>query len=125
MSHFTNIETQIRDLDALRLACAELGLELSPAGEARGYGQNRLPGDFVIRLKGPYDLALQRQPEGSYRVVADFWGDHVEREVGPGCGRLKQLYGVHLAQTAARRRGYHIRRQDQPNGQIRLAITQV
>ena len=37
MSHFTTIQTQIRDLDALRDACAELGLTLVPDANCRGY----------------------------------------------------------------------------------------
>jgi len=40
MSHFTTIQTQIKDIAALR-ACAELGVELSENAEARGYGGNR------------------------------------------------------------------------------------
>jgi len=53
MSHFTTINTQIKDLEALREACQELGLGLLQDTEARGYGSNRRRAEFVIRLKGP------------------------------------------------------------------------
>jgi len=66
MSHFASIQTQIRDMKALGSACSELGLELVPDTEARGFGQNTRRGDFVIRLRGPYDIALNRQDEGTY-----------------------------------------------------------
>ena len=36
MSHFTTINTQIKDINALRDACKELGLEVLPDAEARG-----------------------------------------------------------------------------------------
>jgi hypothetical protein len=36
MSHFATIETQIKDIEALRAACLEMGLELIPQAEARG-----------------------------------------------------------------------------------------
>ena len=93
MSHFTTIQTQIKDIAALESACAELGLSLAPNAEARGFASSRHRGDYVIQLKGPYDIALVR--EGNhYNLVADQWEGHVEREVGPNFGRLLQLYAV-------------------------------
>ncbi|OGV64620.1 MAG: hypothetical protein A3K19_29785 [Lentisphaerae bacterium RIFOXYB12_FULL_65_16] len=121
MSHFTTIEVQIKDVAALRAACAELGLELRENAVARGYGSSRVRGDYVIRLKGPYDVALTRQPHG-FGLAADLWDGHVERELGPGLGRLKQLYGVHKATAEARRKGLTVRRQALANGGIRLAL---
>ena len=58
MSHFTTIKTQIKDAAALRSAVTELGLELIANAEARGYISNKTKGAFVIRLKGPYDIAV-------------------------------------------------------------------
>ena len=122
MSHFAEIQTQLRDIAALRAACTELELEVLQNAEARGYGSNRTRGDFVIRLKGPYDVALQRQADGNYRLVADLWRGHVENELGKDFGRLKQLYGVHKATLEARRKGLTVRRQSLGNGTIRLAL---
>jgi hypothetical protein len=45
MSHFTEIQTQIKDIEALRLACQELGLDLLQNAEVRGY--------YEICMKGP------------------------------------------------------------------------
>ena len=42
MSHFTTIQTQVRDLDALRLALGELGVSLREKTNARGYAGNQL-----------------------------------------------------------------------------------
>ena len=125
MSHFTTINTQIRDITALRAACTELGLEVAENTEARGYGGNSTHGDFVIKLKGPYDVALQRQPDGCYALDADLWQGHVESELGSGFGRLKQLYGVHKATLEARRRGLTVRRQSLANGSLRLVMCRV
>ena len=122
MSHFTTIQTQVRDIEALRAACAELGLGLCENGQARGYNDNRVPGEVVIRLKGPYDIALNRQADGSYGMTADWWNGHVEREVGANYGRLLQLYGVHKATREARHKGYSVRRQPLTDGSIKLCI---
>ncbi len=84
MSHFTEIKTQIKDIEALRSACQELGLSLVPNTEARGYYENKTKGDYVVQLKGPYDIALNKQADGTFGLTADLWQGHVEKEVGQG-----------------------------------------
>ena len=91
MSHFTEIKTQIKDIEALRSACHELGLSLVQNAEARGYYENKTKGDYVVQLNGPYDIALNKQPDGTYGLTADFYQGHVEAEVGQGYGKLLQL----------------------------------
>jgi len=122
MSHFTTIKTQIRDLDALHDACSELGLILLQNAEARGYSTQKTRGDYVIQLKGPYDIALNRQANGSYGLTADHWEGAVEGEVGQGFGKLLQLYGVHKATREARRKGHFVNRSQKQDGTIKLVI---
>lgn len=125
MSHFTTITTKIKDIDALRAACAELGLPVELNAKARGYQGNTLDGDYVIRLNGPYDVALRREASGSYSLHADLWQGHVERELGKDFGRLKQLYGIHKTTLEAKRKGMNVRRRQLPNGTVRLALCRV
>jgi hypothetical protein len=125
MSHFTTIKTQIKDILALRSACQELGLSLLPNATARGYFENKIKGDFVIQLKGPYDIALNQQPGGSFGLTADLWEGHVEKEVGKDYGRLLQLYGVHKATLEARKKGHLVKRSQQRDGSIKLVIAGV
>jgi len=122
MSHFTSIKTQIKDIDALRLASTELGLALLQNANARGYNENKIKGDYVIRLKGPYDIALNRLPDSSYGVTADLWAGHVEKEVGKSYGRLLQLYAVHKATKEARKKGHFVSRSAKQDGSIKLVI---
>lgn len=121
MSHFTTIETQVRDLDALADACRELGVELT-TGTARGYAGNTRTGEAIIKLSGPYDIALNKSTAGAYGLTTDWWDGHVEKEVGKDYGRLLQLYGTHKASREARKRGYTVRRQSLKDGSIKLAI---
>ena len=122
MSHFTTIKTQIKDLAALRSAVNELGLQLLPNTTARGYINQSTKGEYVLRLKGPYDVAVNQQPDGTYGLTTDWWNGHVEREVGKDYGRLLQLYGVHKATAEARKRGFSVIRNSQPNGSIKLVL---
>ena len=125
MSHFTTINTQIKDLDALRAACTELGLAVLLNAHARGYNENKIKGDCVIRLSGPYDIALNRQKDGAYGITADLWAGHVEKEVGKNYGRLLQLYAVHKATREARKRGHFVSRSAKQDGSIKLVIAGV
>ena len=122
MSHFTTIKTQIKDIDALRSATTEIGLTLLQNANARGYSENKIKGDFVIQLKGPYDIALNRQPDSSYGITADLWAGHVEKEVGTKYGRLLQLYAVHKATKEARKKGHFVSRSTKQDGSIKLVI---
>ena len=122
MSHFTTIQTQIKDIEALREACREMGLELLQDAEARGYGSARQRGEFIIRLKGPYDVALNRQADSTYGLTTDWWDGHVEKEVGNNYGRLLQLYAVHKTAREARKRGLSVQRTLRTDGSIKLTI---
>ena len=125
MSHFAQINTKITDIEALRAACTELGLEVTENTQARGFGSNQRSGRHVIRLAGPYDVAVNPTDDGEFALETDLWQGHVEKELGPGLGRLRQLYGVHKATTEAKRRGLRVRRSALADGRIRLAVSGV
>jgi hypothetical protein len=122
MSHFTTIKTRILDIEALRSACKEMGLTLLQNTEARGYGQNTRKGDFVIKLDGPYDIAVNKQPDNTYGLSTDWWNGHVEKEVGKHYGKLLQLYGVQKASMEARKKGYSVLRRQKQDGSIKLIL---
>jgi hypothetical protein len=122
MSHFATITTQIKDLAALTSACGELGLSVVANATARGYASNTVRGEHVIRLKGPYDIAVNRQPDGTFGLTTDWWDGHVAKEVGPDFGRLLQLYAIHKATAEARKRGHSVQRKAAANGAIKLVI---
>lgn len=122
MSHFTTIKTQIKDIEALETACQEMGLTVQPNANARGYADNQIQGDYVIQLKGPYDIALNKEENGAYGLTADLWNGYVEQEVGQNYGKLLQLYGVHKATLEARKKGLTVLRRPEKNGNIKLVL---
>lgn len=124
MSHFTTIKTVIRDIDALAAAVSELGLRISKNSSARGYSGNTIPGEFVIHLPGPYDIAVTRD-SGAYQLTSDLFMGHVEQSVGAGYSKLLQLYAVHKAAMEARRKGLSVHRRLKEDGSIQLTIQHV
>jgi hypothetical protein len=122
MSHFTEVKTTIKNAQALKMACSELGLELIPNGVARGYRGQTTGGDYVLRLKGPYDVSLIRQDSGDYALKTDFWQGHVEKEIGKNGGMLLQSYGVAAATLEARKQGYSVSKRVLEDGSIKLTV---
>ena len=124
MSHFATIQTQIRDLHALQDACVELGLRLVPDTTCRGYAGVVRQAPHVIKLKGPYDIAVEPSAEkdGSFGLTTDWWDGHVAKEVGAGFGRLLQSYGVHKTIREAQARGLRATRRTEADGSILLTL---
>jgi hypothetical protein len=123
MSHFVAIKTSVRDVNALRKACEELGLALLEKTTARGFASNTLKGDYVIRLKGPYDIAVNMDKEsGSYGLSTDWYAGYVEKEVGTGYAKLLQLYAIHKTQIEARKKGLSCRRLSLADGSVKIMI---
>ena len=44
--------------------------------EVAGHYENKTKGDYVVQLKGPYDIALNKQADGTFGayVVSSRWG---------------------------------------------------
>ena len=125
MSHLTRIDTQVRDLEAHRDACAELDLALNDNAEARGYAGHSTHVDHVIRLTGSYDVAVNQKPDGAHAFTADLWAGYVEGELGGGFAKLKQCYAVQKTTREARKKGLSVRRRTLGNGHVRLALCRV
>ena len=124
MSHFTTIQTQIRDLEALRDASVELGLQLLADTKCRGYAGITRLAPHIIKLKGPYDIAVEpsKENDGSYGLTTDWWDGHVAKEVGSGYGRLLQSYGIHKTMREARTRGLRVNRRQEQDGSVLLTL---
>jgi hypothetical protein len=84
--------------------------------------ENKTKGDYLIQLTGPHDIAVNKQPDGTFGLMADLWQGHVETEVGQNYGKLLQLYGVHKATMEARKKGLSVLRRPQENGAIKLVL---
>ena len=124
MSHFATIQTQIKDITALGCACDELGLRLVPNSTCRGYAGTVRHAVYAIKLRGPYDIAVDPSParDGTFGLTTDWWDGHVAREVGVGFGRLLQSYGVHKTMREASLRGLRATRRVEANGSILLTL---
>jgi hypothetical protein len=123
MSHITEIETVVNDLDALAEAAKRLGGELvrdqkSYRWFGRWVGDTPAPPDLkvedmgkchhAIRIKGcNYEVGVTRKADGSFRLQFDYYDGALNRAIGgPKAPKLMQAYAVEKAKAEARRKGH-------------------
>ena len=76
MSHFTQVQTVIRDQSLLEEALRQLNYQFQ-SGErvpVRGYHGNQECAQVVIDTGSAYDIGFQRQADQRFAVCADWWG---------------------------------------------------
>ena len=76
MSHFTRVQTVIRDQVVLEDTLRQLHYQYQ-VGERlpiRGYQGNTEYGQVVINTGSPYDIGFQRQTDQTFALCTDWWG---------------------------------------------------
>ena len=126
MSHFTNVQTKIKNLVALKAALKDLGYEFvegEQGVEVRGYlGQKELA-DISIKASKTYDIGVKNTAEG-YVFMADWWGVKTTRGVTQEqfVKTVTQRYAYHVVMSEIARQGYTIET-DEVNTDQTISIT--
>ena len=116
MSHIVTIETEVRDVGALRAACHRLGLTEPVlettrlfSGEATGY---------CVRLPDwRYPVVCNIESgQVKFDSFAGRWGQQCELD------RLMQAYAVERTKIEARRKGHTVTEQSLAGGSIKLTV---
>lgn len=138
MSHVVKIKVMIRDLEALRRACARLGLTFHEGQRTyRWYGtwMGDAPLPEGIRREGlgrcdhaisvpaaRYEVGVVRQGD-HYTLLWDSWpSGGLEAQLGTGAGRLVQAYTVEASIAEAARQGYPCWEEAMQDGSVRLHV---
>ena len=61
MSHFVEIKTELRDMQALRAACAKLNIQVVQTKQVIGYGEAKETVEFALHFPGQTYRAGVRQ----------------------------------------------------------------
>ena len=85
MSHFTTVQTKIKDVVLLRQVLKDLGYAFTEATveeqvHVRGYLNQKEKADLVIHASKTYDIGIKVTAEGVV-FVADWWGVETTRGV--------------------------------------------
>jgi hypothetical protein len=126
MSHFTSVQTKLKDLVAVKQAVQDLGLTFVESEEevnVRGYQGNLEKSKLVIRASKHYDIGLHLTQDG-YEMVADWWG--IEMETGlkeeVWVERFKQRYAYNKVIKEIKSRGFTLEEEEDKAGEIRLTV---
>jgi len=124
MSHITTLEIEIRDLTALRAACARLGLVF--AENQKTYRHYYGVGNCVHAVsssKFQYEIGVIEEKNGTYKLAYDGWkSGGIEAVLGKDLGKLKQAYAAEATKIAARRRGFSIIEKLDGEGNIQILL---
>lgn len=151
MSHVATVELEVKDLGALKEACAKLGLEFAEGvTQYRWFGTHvgdyPLPAGFtaedlgscehVLRIPNagdmhpddmPYEVGIAKRRDGrpGYLLLWDFWngGNGLEQYVGADCRKLKVQYALAVAKRVAIAKGFRINEQQREDGSVYLRCT--
>jgi hypothetical protein len=126
MSHFTTVQTKLKDLVCIRKAVQDLGLtfvEAEQEVEVRGYQGATTKANLVIKATDHYDIAL-RQTESGYTLEADWWG--IEMETGlkeqDWVDRFNKRYAYHKVLAEVTNRGFTLEEEVDEEGEIKLTV---
>lgn len=127
MSHFTNVETKIKNLVLLKAALKDLGYEFVEAEqgvEVRGYLGQKVMADLSVKVSKTYDVGVQQTANG-YVFVADWWGVETTRGITQEAfvKQVTQRYAYHVVKSEIVRQGYAIEEDEvQENQTISLTV---
>jgi len=96
------------DNEILKIALNNLGYKISEnIGSVRGFQGRTTNANFVVNLKSSYDIGFQRSKDGSYEIVADWYGvKGVKKETFTS--DLLQTYSFELIKQEMEKKGYNI-----------------
>lgn len=79
MSHWFSVETKFDSAEAIKKTANSMGFQVRHNQKCRGYNGQIKECDLVMKLPGQYDVGFEKQSDGSYTVVADFWQNYVSK----------------------------------------------
>lgn len=143
MSHIAQIDLDIKDLDSLKKACIDLGLNFNEDKKTykwwgKSVGDWPLPQGFteddlgkcdhMISVKDAdskcYQVGVVRRRDGrpGYTLLWDFFegGYGLQKAIGDNGNKLKQAYATNVSMKHARKEGFNVTKKVLPDGRVIL-----
>ena len=129
MSHFTNCDLKMTYLEAIKPALAHMQVpfveeQQGQAAVVRGYRGQTLDAAIKIDM-GKYDIGVVRAADGTFDIVADWWGVETTKGVSEEefKNRLSQRYSYHNVKMACEAKGYSVEEEtNEEDGTINLVV---
>lgn len=123
MSHFSQIKTQIRNLNSLQAALTDLGIDWKSGSKTvRGYRGQTRNAEITIEQDNGYDVGFSWNGK-EYELVADLQYWQQSWSVEGFLRQVTQRYAYHTVVNETARQGFHIAEQKQnQDGSIRVLV---
>lgn len=129
MSHFTKCDLKITNLVALKRALEDLKHTFTEAtagqqAVVRGYKGAKLNAELSIDM-GKYDIGVVKQADGTYELVADWWGIETTRDTTEKAfvEEVNQRYAYQRVLIACEEQGYNLEEtKNEETGTISLTM---
>jgi len=123
MSHFSQIKTKIRDLNALQSALTDVAVNWKPGPQAvRGYRGQTRQAEVAIEQNNGYDIGFSWNGQ-EYELVADLQYWQQPLSVEGFLNQITQRYAYHTVVRETSRQGFQVAEQQQnQDGSIRLVL---
>lgn len=127
MSHFSRVRTQFHNREALVLCLQQLGYEVSTDTVIAGHhGEHHV--DIAATMKG-YGIGFIRAPDGTYDMVADWWGvagtneRKLAQELAGAAGAIQKAYAQKIVLEQAAKDGFDVvSRTEDEDGTVRIVV---
>lgn len=123
MSHFSSIKTKIRNLNSLKTALSDLGIDWKEGTESiRGYKGQTKQAAVVVEQDNNYDFGFSWNGS-EYELVADlqYWKQPLT--VDGFLRKVTQRYAYHTVIEETTKQGFEISEQQKnEDGSIRLVL---
>lgn len=122
MSHFSRIQTQIKETKYLLQALKDLGFSYEEGEQQiNGFGGRKTPVDIRVPLKFSYDIGF-RKSGGKYEIVADWYGVRGVNQK-EFTQKLMQRYAYHATRDKMQQQGFDmVEEKVEETGQIRIVL---
>ena len=123
MSHFSQIKTQIRNLNSLQAALTDLGIDWKSGSKTvRGYRGQTRNAEITVEQDNGYDVGFSWNGK-EYELVADLQYWQQSWSVEGFLRQVTQRYAYHTVVNETARQGFHIAEQKQnQDGSIRVLV---
>jgi len=121
VSHFSRIQTQLKDKKYLLQALQDLGYSFSEGDlTVKGFGGRKASASIVVHLPMSYDIGFTVQ-NGNYHIVADWIGVHGINRV-KFINELSQRYAYHATRDKLEQQGFSVIEEKQEDGAVRILL---
>jgi hypothetical protein len=128
ISHYSRVKTQFRHREALMTCLKNLGYQVETDTVVRGHhGEHTV--DIAVKTAKGYGFGFVKSPDGTYDMVADWWGvsgtdeRKITQELAQQVGAIQKEYAKKMVLEQSARDGFEVVSQiEEQDGTVRIVV---